>query len=76
MASNNPDLEIKDRRYEALLLSMLIRGRNIQGQQGEITIKSRPAAETKLMKPKAALRQMVGRAHPAAVARTMVRSRR
>jgi hypothetical protein len=38
VTSNNPDLEIKDWRYEAPFLSMLIRGRNIQGQPGVITI--------------------------------------
>jgi hypothetical protein len=42
VTSNNPDLEIKDWRYEAPFLSMLVRGRNIQGQPGMITIKSKP----------------------------------
>jgi hypothetical protein len=47
VTSNNPDLEIKDWHYEAPFLHMLIRGRNIQGQPGVITIKSRSTPEQK-----------------------------
>ncbi len=47
VASNNADLEIRDWRYDAPFLHLLIRGRNIQGQQGMITIKSRPLPEQK-----------------------------
>jgi hypothetical protein len=47
VTSNNTDLEIKDRRYEAPFLSMLIHGRNIQGQPGVITIKGKPRREPK-----------------------------
>jgi hypothetical protein len=42
VTSNNTDLEIKDWRYEAPFLNILIRGRNIQGQPGVITIRSKP----------------------------------
>jgi hypothetical protein len=38
VTSNNIDLEIRQWRYEAPFLSMLIRGRNIQGQRGVIAI--------------------------------------
>jgi hypothetical protein len=40
-------LEIKSWRYEAPFLRMLVRGRNIQGQPGVITIRSRPRPEKK-----------------------------
>ncbi len=42
VTSSNTDLEIKEWRYEAPFLIMLIRGRNIQGQRGTITIRSKP----------------------------------
>jgi hypothetical protein len=45
VTSNNTDLEIKDWRYEAPFLNMLIRGRNIQGEPGVITIRSKPSPE-------------------------------
>jgi hypothetical protein len=45
VTSNNTDLEIKEWRYEAPFLNMLIRGRNIQGQPGVITIRSQPRRE-------------------------------
>ena len=44
VTSDNTDLEIREWRYEAPLLNMLIRGRNIQGQPGVITIRSKPLA--------------------------------
>jgi hypothetical protein len=47
VTSSNPDLEIKDWRYEAPFSSMLVRGRNIQGQPGIITIGSRPLPDQK-----------------------------
>jgi len=47
VASNNTSLEIRDWRYEAPFLNMLIRGRNIQGQRGVITIKGKPQREQK-----------------------------
>jgi len=43
--SNSADLEVKNWRYETPFLSMLIRGRNIQGQRGVITIRSQPRPE-------------------------------
>ncbi len=45
VTSDSPDLEIKEWRYEVPFLTMLIRGRNIQGQRGVITIRSQPRRE-------------------------------
>jgi hypothetical protein len=45
VTSNDTGLEIKEWRYEAPFLNMLIRGRNIQGQPGVITIRSKPERE-------------------------------
>lgn len=42
VTSNNADLEVRDWRYDAPFLNMLIRGRNIQGQLGVITISGQP----------------------------------
>ncbi len=40
--SNNTDLEIKDWHYEAPFINMRIHGRNIQGEKGMITMRSKP----------------------------------
>ena len=40
--SNNADLEIKKWRYEPPFVNMLIRGQNIQGETGMITLRSKP----------------------------------
>jgi hypothetical protein len=47
VTSNNTDLEIKNWRYEAPVLNLLIRGRNIQGQPGVLTLRSKPLREQK-----------------------------
>ncbi|MHC4070414.1 MAG: hypothetical protein ACYSWW_00125 [Planctomycetota bacterium] len=43
--SDNADLEIGRWRYEAPFINMLIRGENIQGETGTVTIKSKPLIE-------------------------------
>ena len=45
VSSNNDDLEVKNWRYDAPFLSMLVRGRNIQGQRGVITIRNQSKSE-------------------------------
>jgi hypothetical protein len=47
VTSNNGNLEIKNWRYDAPFLNMLVRGRNIQGQRGVITIRSKPLRKQK-----------------------------
>jgi len=37
-------LEIKDWRYEAPFINMLIRGQNIQGETGMVSTKSKPTS--------------------------------
>jgi hypothetical protein len=43
--SDNTDLEIKGWHYEAPFINILIRGKNIQGETGMISIKSKPLRE-------------------------------
>jgi hypothetical protein len=42
VTSDNANLEIKNWRYEAPFINMLIYGRNIQGETGMITIRNKP----------------------------------
>ncbi|MCU0916728.1 MAG: hypothetical protein MUC88_19530 [Planctomycetes bacterium] len=42
VTSNSADLVVKEWRYDAPFLTMALRGRNIQGQRGAITIRSKP----------------------------------
>ncbi len=45
VSSNNDDLAVKNWRYDAPFLSMLVRGRNTQGQRGVITIRNQSKSE-------------------------------
>ncbi len=45
VASSNTDLVVKEWHYDAPFLTMTLRGRNIQGQRGAITIRSKPMPE-------------------------------
>ncbi len=40
VTSDNTDLKIEEWHYEAPLLTMLVRGRNTQGQRGTITVRN------------------------------------
>jgi hypothetical protein len=42
VSSDNVDLGIKDWRYEAPFIYILIHGQNIQGEKGMVSIHSKP----------------------------------